>query len=164
MRHPSSSWPICPSSSQLAAARIFFYPRADTPGCTIQSCSVRDNLPKLGELKMAAVGISPDKPVAQKRFDKNHSLGFPLLSDANHDVAEAYGAWGERSLYGKDYMGIIRSSFLVDPEGKIVEAWYSVGASDTVPLAIAALETAKTNTAKTNTAKTNTAKTKAAKT
>ena len=118
---------------------VYFYPKADTSGCTKQSCAVRDAMPDLSKLKAAAVGISPDEPGKQKKFDGKHALGFPLLSDADHKVAEAYGAWGEKSMYGKKYQGIIRSSFLIDGTGKIVEAWYKVSPNDTVPKAMAAL-------------------------
>lgn len=112
---------------------IYFYPKASTPGCTTQSCAVSEALPDLLKSGVAAVGISPDKPAAQKKFDDKYSLGFPLLCDTEHTVAEAYGTWGEKSMYGKKYMGIIRSSFLVDEKGKIHEAWYKVSPKDTVP-------------------------------
>jgi len=118
---------------------VYFYPKADTPGCTVQSCSVRDSVPALGKLGAAAVGISPDQPEAQGKFDEKFGLGFPLLSDPDHAVASAYGVWGKKSMYGKEYEGIIRSSFLVDEKGKIVEAWYKVSPQDTVPKAEALL-------------------------
>lgn len=118
---------------------VYFYPKADTPGCTVQSCAVRDSLASLGKLGAAAVGISPDAPSAQQKFDQKFGLGFPLLSDPDHAVAEAFGAWGKKSMYGKEYDGIVRSSFLIDEKGKIVEAWYKVSPQDTVPKARAAL-------------------------
>ena len=118
---------------------VYFYPEADTPGCTRQSCSVRDARQDLADRGVAVVGISPDDPAKQARFDTKYRLSFPLLSDPDHAVAEAYGAWGEKKLYGKTYVGLIRSSFLIDPEGRIVRAWYRVKAEDTVPKAIAAL-------------------------
>ncbi|MGZ4213287.1 MAG: thioredoxin-dependent thiol peroxidase, partial [Actinomycetota bacterium] len=93
---------------------VYFYPKADTPGCTTQSCSVRDSTKDLARLGVAAVGISPDKPSKQKAFDEKYGLGFPLLSDEDHSVAEKYGVWGEKVNYGRTYMGIIRSSFLID--------------------------------------------------
>jgi peroxiredoxin Q/BCP len=119
---------------------VYFYPKADTPGCTTQSCAVRDALPDLTEAKTAAVGISPDAPQKQGRFDKKHELGFPLLADTEHTVAEAYGVWGEKSMYGKKYMGITRSAFLIDEDGIIQNAWYKVSPGDTVPNALAALK------------------------
>lgn len=119
---------------------LYFYPKADTPGCTKQACSVRDSAEPLKELGVAALGISPDEPGAQKKFDEKYSLGFTLLSDANHKAAQAYGVWGEKSMYGKKYMGIIRSSFLIDEKGKIIQAWYKVSPADTVPNALAVIQ------------------------
>jgi len=118
---------------------VYFYPKADTPGCTTQSCAVRDALGTLKKHGVAAIGISPDKPAAQAKFDTKYALGFPLLSDADHAVAEAYGAWGEKSMYGKKYMGIVRSAFLVDEGGRIAAAWVGVSPGDTVPDILAAL-------------------------
>ena len=118
---------------------LYFYPKANTPGCTTQSCSVRDALGDLREAGADAVGISPDAPAKQQKFDAKYDLGFPLLADEDHAVAEAYGAWGEKSMYGKKYMGIIRSSFLIDGKGKIVQAWYKVSPKNTVPNAQEAL-------------------------
>jgi peroxiredoxin Q/BCP len=112
---------------------VYFYPRADTPGCTKQACSVRDSREDLGGIGVAAVGISPDTPAKQKKFEDKYDLNFPLLADTNHAVAERFGAWGEKSMYGKKSMGIIRSSFLVDEEGRIMQAWYKVKPLDTVP-------------------------------
>jgi thioredoxin-dependent peroxiredoxin len=119
---------------------IYFYPEADTPGCTKQSCAVRDARPDLASLGVDAVGISPDQPEKQARFDEKFGLGFPLLSDPDHAIATAYGAWGEKKNYGKTYEGIIRSSFLVDERGLIEGAWYKVKPEDTVPKARAMLE------------------------
>lgn len=118
---------------------VYFYPKADTPGCTKQACQIRDARTELAELGVAAVGISPDKPNAQKKFAGKYGLGFPLLSDPDHTAAQAYGAWGEKSMYGKKYEGIIRSSFLIDETGKVLGAWYKVKPEDTVPLAKEAL-------------------------
>ncbi|MEJ2702040.1 MAG: thioredoxin-dependent thiol peroxidase [Sedimentisphaerales bacterium] len=112
---------------------LYFYPKADTPGCTKQGCSVRDASKELKKLGVAAVGISPDEPSRQKKFDDKYSLGFPLLSDPDHKVAKAYGAWGKKSMYGKTYEGIIRSSFVIDGTGKIIQASYKVKPLDTVP-------------------------------
>ena len=118
---------------------VYFYPKADTPGCTTQSCEVRDHKKDLSKLGVDVVGISPDKPSKQQAFDQKYGLGFPLLSDADHAVAEKYGVWGEKVNYGKTYMGIIRSSFLIDENGKVERAWYKVSPKDTVPNARAAL-------------------------
>jgi peroxiredoxin Q/BCP len=119
---------------------VYFYPEADTPGCTTQSCDVRDHRQDLAGLGVDAVGISPDEPPAQLAFDEKFSLGFPLLSDTDHAVAEAWGTWGEKTYKGKTYVGIIRSSFLVDERGRIEQAWYKVKPAETVPNAIAALQ------------------------
>jgi peroxiredoxin Q/BCP len=108
---------------------VYFYPKADTPGCTTQSCGLRDVAADVAGT--AIVGISPDPPKRQARFDEKYGLGFPLLSDQDHAVAEAYGTWGEKSMYGRKYMGIIRSAFLVDEDGAVAEAWYKVSPKDT---------------------------------
>ena len=127
--------------SDLRGRRVllYFYPKADTPGCTTQSCAVRDARDDFEELEADVLGISPSPVDAQARFDSKFSLGFPLLSDPVHETAEAYGVWGERSLYGKKYMGIVRSSFLLGADGRIEGAWYGVTPKETVPLALAAL-------------------------
>ncbi len=116
---------------------VYFYPKADTPGCTTQSCGLRDISGEIGDTVI--LGISPDPPAKQKKFDEKYSLGFPLLSDEDHAVAEAYGAWGEKSMYGKKYMGIIRSAFLIDEKGKIAEAWPKISPKDTPKNLLAAL-------------------------
>jgi peroxiredoxin Q/BCP len=118
---------------------VYFYPKADTPGCTTQSCFVRDSKKDLSKLGVDVVGISPDKPSKQLAFDQKYGLGFPLLADTDHAIAEKYGVWGEKVNYGRTYMGIIRSSFLIDENGKIEHAWYKVSPKDTVPNAEAAL-------------------------
>jgi peroxiredoxin Q/BCP len=107
----------------------YFYPKADTPGCTAQSCGLRDILGEVGDTVI--LGISPDKPAKQAKFDQKYGLGFPLLADEDHAVAEAYGVWAEKSMYGRKYFGIVRSAFLIDEKGKIAEAWYKVSPADT---------------------------------
>jgi len=118
---------------------VYFYPKADTPGCTTQSCAVRDAREDLSGLGVDVVGISPDDPDDQAAFDRKFSLGFPLLSDPDHAVADAWGVWGEKSMYGNRYQGIVRSSFLVDERGAIQEAFYKVAPKATVPKAERAL-------------------------
>ena len=108
---------------------VFFYPKADTPGCTNQACGLRDIAGDIGDT--VVIGISPDQPEKLARFDAKHELGFTLLSDPEHATAEKYGVWGEKKLYGKVYMGIIRSSFLIDESGKIEQAWYKISPKDT---------------------------------
>lgn len=119
---------------------IYFYPKADTPGCTTQSCAVRDARQDFRKLSVTTLGISPNAPEDQKKFDVKYSLGFPLLADTDHATADAYGVWGEKNSYGKKSMGIIRSSFLVDEKGVILHAWYGVKPDETVPKAKEALE------------------------
>jgi thioredoxin-dependent peroxiredoxin len=118
---------------------LYFYPKADTPGCTRQACSIRDAREELADLGLAVLGLSPDPPERQAKFDAKYGLAFPLLADQDHQVAEAYGAWGEKKLYGKTSQGIIRSSFLLDEQGKVIQAWYGVKPEDTVPKARLAL-------------------------
>jgi peroxiredoxin Q/BCP len=108
---------------------VYFYPKADTPGCTTQACGLRDILGQVGDT--AIVGISPDKPAAQKKFDTKYSLGFPLLSDTDHAVAVGFAVWKEKSMYGRKYMGIERSAFLIDEKGKVAQAWYKISPKDT---------------------------------
>ena len=120
---------------------LYFYPKADTPGCTTQSCDVRDHRKDLAKLGAAVFGISPDTPAKQAKFDEKYGLGFPLLSDTEHVVAEKYGVWAEKSMYGRKYMGIVRSAFVIDAQGKISGAFYKVSPKDTVPKVTAALMT-----------------------
>jgi thioredoxin-dependent peroxiredoxin len=108
---------------------VYFYPKADTPGCTAQSCGLRDVKGDVGDTVI--LGISPDKPAKQKKFDDKYGLGFPLLADEDHAVAEAYDVWTEKSMYGRKYMGILRSAFLIDEKGKVAEAWYKISPADT---------------------------------
>jgi peroxiredoxin Q/BCP len=108
---------------------VFFYPKANTPGCTQQACALRDIAAEVGDT--AIVGISPDKPAAQQKFDDKYTLGYPLLADTEHEVAEAYGVWQEKNNYGKKYMGIVRSAFLIGADGKIEHAWYKISPNDT---------------------------------
>jgi peroxiredoxin Q/BCP len=115
---------------------IYFYPKANTPGCTTQSCAVSEAQADFKAAGIRTLGISPDKPAAQKTFDAKYSLGFPLLCDTDHSVAEAFGVWTEKSMYCKKYMGILRSSFLIDANGVIEQAWYKVSPQDTVPNAL----------------------------
>lgn len=107
---------------------VYFYPKADTPGCTAQSCGLRDIAGDIG--RTAIVGISPDKPEKQKKFDDKYELGFPLLSDVDHKVAMAFDVWKEKSMYGKKYMGIERSAFVIQ-DGVVLEAWYKISPADT---------------------------------
>ena len=105
---------------------LYFYPRADTPGCTTQACGVRDRSAEYKAADARVIGVSPDEPEALKKFSGKYDLGFTLLGDPDHAVADAYGAWGEKSMYGKKYMGMLRSTFIVDPKGKIAKVFPKV--------------------------------------
>ena len=117
---------------------VYFYPKADTPGCTKQSCGLRDIAGEIGDT--AIIGISPDKPAKLARFDEKYSLGFTLLSDEDHAVAEAFGVWVEKSMYGKKYMGVQRSSFLIDGTGRVERAWPKISPADTPTELLRALD------------------------
>ncbi len=108
---------------------VYFYPRADTPGCTTQACGLRDVVDRIGDT--AIIGISPDKPAKLKKFDDKYGLGFTLVSDADHAIAEKYGVWVLKRLYGREYMGVQRSAFLVGADGKIERAWPKISPKDT---------------------------------
>lgn len=108
---------------------VYFYPAASTPGCTKEACDFRDSLASLQSAGYNVVGISPDPVPKLAKFAENEGLTFPLLSDADHAVAEAYGAWGEKKNYGKMYQGLIRSTFVIDPEGRLALAQYNVRAT-----------------------------------
>ena len=105
---------------------LYFYPKADTPGCTKQACGIQEALPQLGHLGLTVVGISPDALPPIEKFAAKFGLEFPLASDPDHSVAERYGVWVEKSMCGKRYMGMERSSFLVDSEGKVARIWRKV--------------------------------------
>ena len=99
---------------------LYFYPKADTPGCTTQACGIRDRHAEYEAAGVTVLGVSPDPVEAIRRFHDKQSLNFTLLADADHAVAERYGVWGEKSMYGKTYMGVQRSTFIIDPEGRVV--------------------------------------------
>ena len=108
---------------------VYFYPKAFTPGCTTQACDLRDDYDRFIAAGYAVVGISPDAPDKLARFRKEYRLPFPLLADTDHAVAAAYGAWGTKKNFGREYQGIIRSTFVIDGSGVVTEAWYNVKAS-----------------------------------
>lgn len=124
---------------------LYFYPRADTPGCTTQACGVRDRSGEYATAGARVIGVSPDTVEAVKKFADKFDLDFTLLADADHAVAEAYGTWVEKSMYGKKYMGVQRATFIVDPEGKIAKVFPKVSPKthdDVVLKAIAELAAA----------------------
>ena len=122
---------------------VYFYPADDTPGCTIESCQFRDIDPEMRSRSAQVWGISPDGAASHARFRAKFDLPFTLLSDEDHAVSEAYGAWRLRSLYGKEFLGIQRSTFLVDPDGLIVRTWPKVKADGHATEVLAALEEAR---------------------
>lgn len=130
------------SLSDYAGQRVlvYFYPRANTPGCTKEACDFRDSLEELNALNIAVVGISPDKPEALAKFRDDHDLNFPLLSDPDKSVMTAYGAFGEKKNYGKVVQGVIRSTFLVEPDGTIGQTHYNVKATGHVARVMKGLE------------------------
>ena len=118
---------------------VYFYPKDDTPGCTVESCQFRDTDAEFRAGGADVWGISPDGAASHRRFREKFDLPFTLLSDEDHSVAERYGAWQLKSMYGKEYMGIQRSTFLVDPDGRIARAWPRVTADGHAAEVLAAL-------------------------
>lgn len=125
----SNGMDVSLSSTRGRNTIVYFYPAASTPGCTKQACDFRDSLASLQAAGYEVLGISPDPVEKLAKFAAAEALGFPLLSDEDHTVAEAYGAWGEKKNYGKTYQGLIRSTIVVDPEGKVAVAQYNVRAA-----------------------------------
>jgi thioredoxin-dependent peroxiredoxin len=118
---------------------VYFYPKDDTPGCTTQACGIRDNYEAFGERGAVVLGISPDDESSHVKFKEKYGLPFRLLADPTHEVAEAYGVWGERKLYGKTYMGVERSTFLIDPDGNVSDVMRRVKPDTHVDQVLAAL-------------------------
>ena len=105
---------------------LYFYPKDDTPGCTKEACAFQDNLPKFGKSKAAILGVSVLDEESKAKFAAKYSLTFPLLADPDHEVIDEYGAWQEKSMYGKKYMGVARITYLISPDGKVVKRWDGV--------------------------------------
>jgi thioredoxin-dependent peroxiredoxin len=121
--------PVSLSSYRGQRVIVYFYPAAMTPGCTKEACDFRDRLADLSSSGTAVLGISPDKPEKLAKFREKESLTFPLLSDSDHVVEQAYGAYGEKMMYGRKSVGVIRSTFVIDGDGKVAQAYYSVKAT-----------------------------------
>jgi len=119
---------------------LYFYPRDDTPGCTKEACQFNDNLHAFSRAGVPVLGVSADKAEKHRAFRAKYGLTFPLLTDADHAVGEAYGAWGEKTLYGKKSIGVIRSTFLIGADGKIARAWYHVKADGHAAKVLAEIE------------------------
>ena len=115
---------------------VFFYPKADTPGCTTQACGLRDNYTTIQAANGTVLGISPDQPDALAKWKEKEGFPYHLLSDPEHSVAEAYDVWGEKKMYGNAYMGIIRSHFVVDAEGNVADVQYKISPKDSVAKAV----------------------------
>ena len=105
---------------------VYFYPKDNTPGCTAEACSIRDTMPAFSEIGLTVLGISADSAESHRKFSDKYSLGFTLLTDKDHATMEAYGAYGEKMMYGKKTVGVIRSSFLIAPDGTIAKVWKKV--------------------------------------
>ena len=118
---------------------LYFYPKDNTSGCTTQACSFRDHQSDVEAKNAVVLGVSPDSAASHQKFRSKYDLPFNLLVDADHSIATAYGAWGEKSMYGKKYMGIVRSHFVIDENGTIVDVHYKVKPKDSAPEAIASL-------------------------
>jgi len=127
--------------SDLKGQRVvlYFYPKDDTSGCTTQACLFRDSYPEIEARNAVVLGVSPDGAASHRKFRSKHSLPFTLLVDSDHKIAEGYGAWGEKSMYGRKYMGIIRSHFVIDEQGKLLDVQYKVSPTDSAQKALQVL-------------------------
>ena len=131
--------PVTLSSLKGKSVVLYFYPKADTPGCTTQACSVRDHSGDYKKLDAVVLGVSPDPVKKIAKFDTKYGLGFPLLGDEDHSVAEAYGVWVEKSMYGRTYMGMERSTFVIGPDGKVTHIFRKVKPAEHDKLVLDAL-------------------------
>lgn len=122
---------------------LYFYPKDNTPGCTTEACDFRDQHGKLQKAGAVVLGVSPDKETTHAKFAGKFGLPFSLLADTEHAVAEKYGSWGEKSLYGRKFMGIIRSTFLIDPAGKVARVWPKVKVAGHVDEVLEAVKSLK---------------------
>jgi peroxiredoxin Q/BCP len=118
--------PLKLSSLKGKTVVLYFYPKADTPGCTKEACEFRDSVSEFKKKGSEVIGVSPDKPTAQAKFKSKFDLTFPLLADTENQVSEAYGVWQEKSMYGKKYMGVARTTFVIGPDGKIKKIFEKV--------------------------------------
>lgn len=118
--------PVTLSELEGQTVVLYFYPKDDTPGCTVQACDFRDNLPRFDSIDVVILGVSADDVASHLAFRQKFDLNFPLLADVGGRVSELYGVWGERDVDGRKLMGILRSTFVIDPDGTIREAWYGV--------------------------------------
>jgi len=120
--------PVSLASYKGRRVVVYFYPKASTPGCTTQACDFRDSLSSLHAAGVVVLGVSPDQPAALAKFRDEQGLNFPLLADPEHEVLTAYGTWGEKQNYGRTYLGVLRSTFVISPDGTLEQAQYNVKA------------------------------------
>jgi peroxiredoxin Q/BCP len=137
-----SGEPVTLSSFKGKNVVLYFYPKADTPGCTTQACGVRDHRSDYDSAGAVVLGVSPDAPKKIAKFDDKYSLGFPLLGDENHAVAEAYGVWAKKSMYGREYMGNERTTFVIGPDGVVKDVFRKVKPAEHDELVLGALQQA----------------------
>ncbi len=131
--------PVTLSQLRGQTVVLYFYPKADTPGCTVQACGVRDHRADYDAAHAVVLGVSPDPVKAVGKFDQKHGLGFTLLADENHEVAERYGVWVEKSMYGRTYMGNERTTFVIDPDGNVQDILHKVKPAEHDELVLAAI-------------------------
>jgi thioredoxin-dependent peroxiredoxin len=131
--------PVTLSQLRGQTVVLYFYPKADTPGCTTQACGVRDHRADYQGANAVVLGVSPDQVKAVGKFDQKYGLGFPLLADSDHEVAERYGVWVEKSRYGRTYMGNERTTFVIDPDGNIKDVLHKVKPAEHDDLVLAAI-------------------------
>jgi peroxiredoxin Q/BCP len=132
--------PVSLSGLRGKTVVLYFYPKADTPGCTTQACGVRDHRADYDRADAVVLGVSPDPPKKIAKFDQKYDLGFPLLADEEHKVAEDYGVWVEKSMYGRNYMGMERSTFVIGPDGVVKDVLRKVKPAEHDKLVLAALD------------------------
>ena len=134
--------PVSLSGLRGKTVVLYFYPKASTPGCTTQACGVRDHRPDYEQADAVVLGVSPDPVKAVAKFDQKYGLGFPLLADEDHAVAEAYGVWVQKSMYGRQYMGNERTTFVIGPDGKLKNVFRKVKPAEHDDLVLGALRSA----------------------
>ena len=136
----SEKQPVKLSDYEGKRVILFFYPRAGTSGCTTQACGLRDNYPKFEAANATVIGVSPDDPAALAKWIEKEKLPYTLLSDPDYEVAELYGVWGEKSMYGRKFMGIIRSHFVINEEGKFEDVQFKVSPKNSITRAVNVIE------------------------
>jgi thioredoxin-dependent peroxiredoxin len=131
--------PLKLSSLRGKSVVLFFYPKDDTPGCTVEACSFRDAFPQFQGVDAVVIGVSPDSPEKHRKFKAKYDLPYTLVADPDHAIAEAYGVWGKKSMFGRKYWGVLRTSFVIDKEGRIAKVFEKVNPLDHAAEVAAAL-------------------------